>query len=49
MQDATDERWKNLCEQAASEQDPKKFIELIKEINNLLEEKRSRVPPESQP
>jgi hypothetical protein len=40
MKDAPGERWETLCERAANEQDPEKFIELIKEINDLLEEKR---------
>jgi hypothetical protein len=40
MQDAPGERWKALCEAASTELDPEKFIELIKEINHLLEEKR---------
>ncbi len=33
------ERWLELTEQAASEQDPEKFMLLIKEINDLLEAK----------
>ena len=43
MQDETKERWIQLCEQAASEQDSQKLIKLIDEIFRLLEEKRSRV------
>jgi len=42
VQDTT-ERWKQLCAQAAIEKDPHKFLELIKEINDLLEEKRLRL------
>jgi hypothetical protein len=37
------ERWKELCELAAKEQDPKKLIELMKEIDNLLEVKLNRL------
>ena len=37
------ERWRELCEQAAAEQDPKKMLELIKEINRLLEAKQVRL------
>ena len=37
------ERWLDLCEQAAVEQDPKKLIALITEINRLLDEKRKRL------
>ena len=43
MQSETKERWILLCEQASTEQDSKKMVELIQEINYLLEEKRSRV------
>jgi hypothetical protein len=43
MQDARGKHWKSLCEQAATEKDPEKLLELIQEINNLLEEKRLRV------
>ena len=37
------ERWHELCEQAAVEQDPKKMLVLVREINKLLEEKRVRL------
>jgi hypothetical protein len=36
-------RWMELCEQAAVEQDPKKLLELVTEINRLLEEKEKRI------
>jgi hypothetical protein len=36
-------RWMELCEQAAVEQDPKKLMELVTEINRLLLEKERRV------
>ena len=39
MEDAS-ERCRTLCEAASSEKDPDKFIELIREIYSLLEEKR---------
>jgi hypothetical protein len=42
-----EEQWKQLCVQAATEQDPKKLIELVKEINRLLEQKQHRL--ESKP
>jgi hypothetical protein len=42
MQGAPGERWKILCEQASTEQDPQKLLELITEINSLFEEKRLR-------
>jgi hypothetical protein len=37
------ERWEELCELASKEQDPKKLIELIREINHLLEAKLNRL------
>jgi len=39
----TKERWRELCEQASVEQDPDKLLELVREINQLLEEKRTRL------
>jgi hypothetical protein len=43
VQGAKRERWTQLCEQAANEQDPEKLIALVKEINDLLEEKERRL------
>jgi hypothetical protein len=37
------EHWKQLCEEAADEQDPHRFLALITEINDILEEKRLRL------
>lgn len=37
------ERWMQLCEQAAVEQDEQKLMVLIQEINRLLEEKEQRL------
>jgi hypothetical protein len=48
MQGPTRERWHNLCEQAAVEQDADRLLELIKEINRLLEEKEQRLQREHQ-
>lgn len=36
-------RWMELARLAAEEQDPKKLLELIKEINDLLEAKERRL------
>jgi hypothetical protein len=47
MQGANKERWKVLCEQAAVEKDPVKLHELIREINDLLEQKQNRLNPQS--
>jgi hypothetical protein len=41
------EQWMRLCEQAATEQDPDKLMELVREINRLLEEKEQRLKRES--
>jgi hypothetical protein len=43
MQGEKGERWKELCALAATEQDPKKMLQLITEINNLLIEKEERL------
>ena len=37
------ERWMELAELAATEQDPAKMIELVREINRLLAEKQDRL------
>jgi len=37
------EKWQDLCAQAATEQDPKKLMALVSEINRLLEEKERRL------
>ncbi len=37
------ERWRLLCERAATEQDPARLMELVREINRLLEEKEGRL------
>jgi hypothetical protein len=43
MQGQGAERWRELCAQAAVEQDPQRLMELIREINRLLEEKEQRL------
>ena len=47
MQDKTRERWQELCEQAANEQDPTKVLEIVEEINRLLEAKYSSLNPDA--
>jgi hypothetical protein len=37
------EEWKNLCEQAAVEQDPQKLLALTQKINDLLLGKQRRL------
>ncbi len=41
------ERWMKLCEQACTEQDPQKLLELVREINDLLEKKQARLAKEA--
>lgn len=41
------EIWMHLCEQAVVEQDPEKLMDLIKQINQLLEEKERRLKSDS--
>lgn len=36
MEAGEQERWRVLCEQATREEDPKRLIELVQEINTLL-------------
>jgi len=43
------ERWQNLCALAAEEQDPQRLLELIREINELLEEKEQRLRKQGEP
>jgi hypothetical protein len=43
------ERWKEVCELAAKEQDPKKLMELTREIIRLLDEKDARLKHQPQP
>ena len=40
MKDESHELCMSLCEQAAVEKDPARLVELMKQINDLLEEKR---------
>ena len=49
MKDETGERWRTLCQQAQTEQDPNKFMELIHEITRLLEEKERGLQNQEQP
>jgi hypothetical protein len=49
MQAETGERWRALCEEAAVEQDAKKLIQLIREINELLEAKERRLKQQRAP
>jgi hypothetical protein len=46
MQGENKERWRKLCEQASTEQDLKKLVQLITQINDLLLDKRLRLEEE---
>jgi hypothetical protein len=46
MQGEMGERWRKLCERAATEQNPAKLMELVTEINRLLEQKEERLQAE---
>ena len=48
MKGETGERWRNLCEQAATEQDPIRLLQLVSEINRLLLEKEERLVRQEQ-
>jgi hypothetical protein len=43
MQGQQKELWKELCEQASTEQDPERLMQLIEQINKLLTEKEKRL------
>ena len=43
------ERWRELCEKAAVEQDPEKLLALTQEIDALLAEKYDRIGPRHKP
>ncbi len=43
MQGETKERWQELCELAAKEQDPEKLSALVAEIDRMLQEKEDRL------
>jgi hypothetical protein len=43
MENETLERWQDLCQQAAKEQDHHRFLELTREIIQMLAEKERRL------
>lgn len=43
MKGKTKEHWMQLCQQAASEQDSDRLIELVQEIDRMLAEKEIRL------
>ncbi|MGC1905661.1 MAG: hypothetical protein WA715_17715 [Candidatus Acidiferrum sp.] len=38
-----EERWKQLCRQAVTEQEPRKLLELTRQVNELLRLKKNRL------
>ena len=48
MQGEKAERWRELCEQAAVEQEPLKLMQLVAEINRMLLEKEERLQRQPQ-
>ncbi len=49
MRGEAKERWMELCELAAVEQDADKLLALVSEINRLLEEKERRLQQSRNP
>ena len=49
MESAVKERWIELCELAATEQDSKRLLVLVEEINLLLEDKEQRLHAKQSP
>lgn len=43
MQGKVRERWMELCERAAVEQDSEKLMSLVQRINRMLDEKEDRL------
>ena len=43
MLDKDEKHWRELCDQAAKEQDPAKLIKLMQEINRLLTAEHHRL------
>jgi hypothetical protein len=39
----TEKRWNDLAAEAVMEQDPGKFLAIVRELNDLLEAKRGRI------
>jgi hypothetical protein len=46
MQGKVKEKWIELCEQIAIEQEPARMIVLVRELNRMLDEKEERLQRE---
>ena len=44
-----EERWRELAQQAVDEQDERKFRQIIKELNEMLEDKLEYLKEKNQP
>ena len=42
-----EERWRKLCEAAAKEQDSERLLELVRQINQMLDDKERRLKPQA--
>ena len=49
MKGQMQEYWMELCEQAATEQDPERVLQLINEINRMLDQRQERLKRGSAP
>ena len=49
MQGQTKERWRELCEQAITEQDPHRLITLVNQIVRLLRKKQEPIKAADRP
>ena len=49
MSSGTSELWMTLCEQAAREHDSDRLLELMKQINDLLEQKENHLKEKRHP
>lgn len=45
MDQGSDKNWQDLCQAAATEQDPKKLMKLVAEIIEKLDDRRRRPDP----
>jgi hypothetical protein len=48
LQGETEEQWRELCTRAVVEQDPRRLLDLITEINRLLAAKEQRLQHKQQ-
>jgi len=44
-----EERWRKLCEAAAKEQDSERLLDLVRQINQMLDDKERRLKGQVNP